>query len=69
MRQVREAQGAAKEAGKTVLLKEEHQFFSETASVFLQVFWEARAEMANAAQQTAAPAVSGDASASFDVKA
>ena len=49
--------------------KEEHQFFSETASVYLQAYREARAEMANAAQRTAAPAVSGDVSASFDVKA
>lgn len=68
MRQVREAQRDAKEAGKTVLLKEEHQFFSETASIYLQAFREVRAEI-NAAQQTAAPVVSGAASASFDVKA
>ena len=48
--------------------REEHEFFGETASIYLQAFREARAEMANTAQQAAAPAVSSDASASFDVK-
>jgi len=57
------------EGWKDIQTKEEHQFFNETGSVYLQAFREARAEMANAAQQTAAPEVSGDVSASFDVKA
>ena len=49
--------------------KEEHKFFDETASIYLQAFREARAEMADTAQQTAAPIASDGVSAGFDVKA
>ncbi len=47
--------------------KEEHKFFGETASIYLQAFREARAEM-KAAQQPATPVISDGASAGFDMK-
>ena len=48
--------------------KDETRFQYESAQIYYKAYKEAEAEMA-AAKQTAAPAVSGDAPASFDVKA
>ncbi len=47
----------------------ESKFLQESAMIYKQAFDAARAEMTTTAQQTTAPAVSGDAPASFDVKA
>ena len=48
--------------------KDETRFQYESAQIYCEAYKAAEAEIA-AAKQTAAPAVSGDASASFDVKA
>ena len=48
---------------------DESRFQYESNQIYREAYNAAKAEMANAAQQTAAPAVSGGASASFDVKA
>ena len=48
---------------------DEMQFQSESMQIYYKAYKEAEAELANGTQQTAVPAVSGDAPASFDVKA
>lgn len=48
--------------------KDETRFQYESAQIYCEAYKAAEAEI-TAAKQTAAPAVSGDASASFDVKA
>ncbi len=48
---------------------DETRFQYELAQIYRKAYNAAKAEMASAAQQMAAPAVSGDASVSFDVKA
>ena len=48
---------------------DESRFQYESNQIYREAYNAAKAEIANAAQQTAAPAVSGAASASFDVKA
>ena len=47
---------------------DEMQFQSESMQIYYKAYKEAEAEMVNGTQQTAAPAVSGGASASFDIK-
>lgn len=49
--------------------KDETRFQYESNQIYCAAYKAAQAEMANGTQQTAAPAVSGDAPASFDVKA
>jgi len=49
--------------------KDETRFQYESNQIYCAAYKAAQAEMVNGTQQTAAPAVSGDASASFDVKA
>lgn len=49
--------------------KDETRFQYESNQIYCAAYKEAQAEMANGTQQTAAPAVSGGVSASFDVKA
>lgn len=49
--------------------KDETRFQYESNQIYCAAYKEAQTEMANGTQQTAAPAVSGGASASFDVKA
>lgn len=49
--------------------KDETRFQYESNQIYCAAYKAAQAEMANGTQQTATPAVSGGASASFDVKA
>lgn len=48
--------------------KEEHKFMGEATMIYYQAFRETRAEIANAAQQTAVPAVGSGTTGGFDVK-
>lgn len=49
--------------------EDESRFQYESNQIYREAYNAAKAEMANAAQQTATPAVSGGASANFDIKA
>ena len=49
--------------------KDETRFQFESNQFYLEAYNSAKAELSNGAQQTTAPAVSGDVAASFDVKA
>lgn len=49
--------------------KDETRFQYESNQIYCVAYKEAEAEMVNAAQQTAAPAVSDGAAGGFDVKA
>ena len=49
--------------------KDETRFQYESNQIYREAYNTAKAELSNGAQQTTAPAVSGDVAASFDVKA
>ena len=49
--------------------KDETRFQYESNQIYREAYNAAKAELSNGAQQTTAPAVSGDVAASFDVKA
>lgn len=53
----------------SVPTSDETRFQYESNQIYREAYNAAKAEMAAAARQTGAPAVSGDASASFDMKA